>query len=321
MAEFSFCDSVLKLTSQIPVGKVSTYKGLAIALGDEVAARCVGGVLGNNPTPVKIPCHRVVHSDGRIGGYKLGVEKKIELLEKEGHIIKDKNRREDAKIENLKNHLYVDWRSDYPLKKMKKIQNELSSRVIIKDVKDYSNAILCGTDVAYDSKNGEYGFGVLVVQTHPQYEFQRTFSVKGRIEFPYIPTYLSFREMPIIEKLIGIAVKCGIQKDRILLMVDGNGILHPRGIGIASHIGVKLDIATIGIAKRLLCGEIKGDRVFVNAVLCGRKIGKVYVSPGHKISLETATSIVKKLMKNGVPKLLRQAHIYAKEMRRMGDFG
>ncbi len=135
------------------------------------------------------------------------------------------------------------------------------------------------------------------------------------VNFPYISTYLSFREFPIIEKVINDAIKTGIEKSKILLMVDRNRILHERGIGIASHIGVSLDIATIGIAKSLLCGEIKDDNVFITGWLVGEKIEKIYVSPGHKISLETAVEIVKKFLKYNVPEPIRMAHIYANGMK------
>ncbi len=314
-ASFDFYKYVLKLTSQIPEGKISTYKELALALGDKISARAVGIALNRNPTPIKIPCHRVIHSDGRIGGYKLGVEKKIALLEKEGFVIENKSKKEDAKLKNFSAHIFRNFHSNYPLKEMKKIQDDLSRRVVVENVNDYSNAIICGSDVAYKNiSDEEYGFGALIVKDRNIDKFKK-FSVKIPVNFPYIPTYLSFREFPIIEKVINDAINAGIEKSQILLMVDGNGILHPGGIGIASHIGVSLDIATIGIAKSLLCGEIKDDNVFINSRLVGKKIKKIYVSPGHKISLETAVEIVKKFLKYNVPEPIRMAHIYANEMK------
>ncbi|MDO8647194.1 MAG: MGMT family protein [Candidatus Diapherotrites archaeon] len=85
----SFSRRVLQLTSQIPKGKVSTYLLLARAAGNAKAARAVGNALNANPAPVKVPCHRVVCSDGKIGGYVFGVKKKILLLEKEGVKVKN----------------------------------------------------------------------------------------------------------------------------------------------------------------------------------------------------------------------------------------
>ncbi len=121
-ALFDFYEYVLKLTRQIPEGKISTYKELAIALGDEISARAVGTALNHNPTLIKIPCHRVIHSDGRIGGYKLGVEKKIALLEKEGFVIENKSKKEDAILKNFSDHVFRNFHSNYPLKEMKKFR-------------------------------------------------------------------------------------------------------------------------------------------------------------------------------------------------------
>jgi len=320
---FDFYDYVLKLTIQIPKGKISTYKNLAIALGDEISARAVGTALNRNPEPIKIPCHRIIYSDGRIGGYKLGVEKKIELLQKEGFVIENKGKKEDARIKDFRSYLFRNFHSNEPLKEMKRIQENLSKKVITEDAIDYSNIIICGADVAYKSINDkEYGFGALMIADKKEKEKEKfkKFSDKMEINFPYIPTYLSFRETPVIIKLINDAIKNGIEKDKILLMVDGNGILHPSGIGIASHIGVVLNIATIGIAKSLLCGEIKDNRIFIKNRLVGEKIGKIYISPGHKISLKTAVYVVKKFLKYNIPEPIRLAHIYANEIKDKGQY-
>ena len=80
----SFQQKVLALTTKIPKGKVSTYKEIAKALGNEKAARAVGNALNKNPTPIKVPCHRVVGNCGRLGGFALGARKKKALLEREG---------------------------------------------------------------------------------------------------------------------------------------------------------------------------------------------------------------------------------------------
>jgi methylated-DNA-[protein]-cysteine S-methyltransferase len=89
MSEFQ--SRVLKLVSMVPRGKVTTYKELALALGRPRAFRAVGNALARNPNPVIIPCHRVVRSDGKIGGYKFGERKKAKLLLMEG--VKIKNRK------------------------------------------------------------------------------------------------------------------------------------------------------------------------------------------------------------------------------------
>jgi methylated-DNA-[protein]-cysteine S-methyltransferase len=84
-----FEERVYKVVLRIPKGRVSTYGAVARAAGDGKAARAVGNAMRKNPTPITVPCHRVVRSNGGIGGYSKGVEKKIMLLEKEGVLAKD----------------------------------------------------------------------------------------------------------------------------------------------------------------------------------------------------------------------------------------
>ncbi|MDI6916590.1 MAG: MGMT family protein, partial [Thermoplasmatales archaeon] len=81
--------AVYDMVSQIPSRKVSTYGEIAKALGDVRAARAVGRILNSNPKLVEVPCHRVVHSNGDVGGYRGGVKKKIELLKEEGVEVRD----------------------------------------------------------------------------------------------------------------------------------------------------------------------------------------------------------------------------------------
>ncbi len=84
-----FSKKVYELVGQIPKGKVITYREIALFLGNVKCARAVGNILNKNADLKNIPCYKVVHSDGRIGGYKLGKEKKIELLKKDGIEIKN----------------------------------------------------------------------------------------------------------------------------------------------------------------------------------------------------------------------------------------
>ena len=134
--------------------------------------------------------------------------------------------------------------------------------------------------------------------------------------FPYISTYLFHREFPIIWELINI-----LKSEPTVFMFDGNGILHPYGIGLATQAGIKLDKPSIGIAKRLLYGDITGNDVQINGVKKGityfssDKIKRpIFVSPGHKISFDTTYKIVKKLSRFKIPEPLRQAHILAKKI-------
>lgn len=84
----SFSQAVYRALRKIPSGKVTTYGAIARAVGRPGAARAVGQVLHRNPTPIVVPCHRVVQADGRVGGYVDGIRKKVMLLRREGLPIK-----------------------------------------------------------------------------------------------------------------------------------------------------------------------------------------------------------------------------------------
>jgi deoxyribonuclease V len=154
-----------------------------------------------------------------------------------------------------------------------------------------------------------------------------TASVDETTLFPYVPGFLSFRESPSY-----IAALANLSQPPELLLVDGQGVAHPRGLGIASHLGVHLDIPSIGVAKTLLYGkpheeldETAGSAVKligktgqVGWVLRSKnKVQPLYVSPGHKVSMEGALEFVRSLLgKNKLPEPLGQAHFAAGEARR-----
>ena len=97
LGQYSIKNSdVYDLLLKIPAGKVSTYGDLAKSLGNPQASRTIGRILGKNPNPIKVPCHRIVMSNGKLGGYAYGNDRKKKLLEKEGisfakGIVKDFN--------------------------------------------------------------------------------------------------------------------------------------------------------------------------------------------------------------------------------------
>ena len=287
-----------KLTKQIPRGMVSTYGAIALALGDKIASRAVGVMLNQNPYK-DVPCYRVIHSDGRIGGYASGIDKKIELLKKDG--IEIKNGRID-----LKKYFFGDFETSHPLKKLREEQEKLKSKVEIKG--DVELETIAGVDVSYGKK---YAYGAYI-ELDKNGNIVKKKVAKKKITFPYIPTYLAYRELPILNELIK-------GEKPSVVMVDGNGLLHPRFFGLACHFGVVNDIATIGIAKKLLTGSVIKNDVFIGDKKIGKKLGKIYISPGNKISIEKAYEITKKFMKYSIPEPVRLAHILANEERRKSE--
>jgi len=146
--------------------------------------------------------------------------------------------------------------------------------------------------------------------------------------FPYIPGYLSFREAPLY-----LAALEQLSHAPEVLLVDGQGIAHPRRLGIAAHLGVHLDLPSIGVAKTLLFGRPEGELPLeagsaVRLMDGETQIGWVYrsragvrplvVSPGHRVGLAESLAFVRLLMgKTRLPEPLRLAHLQAGAKRRL----
>ena len=309
-----FFEEVYRLTRQIPDGRVSTYGAVAKALGDVKASRAVGLALNLNPDPEFTPCYKVVMSDGGLGGFGRGLEDKIRRLKKDGVLVKK------GRIVDFEKRFFDDFETTYPLKNLRSKQLELSKKVVTKDgfetIKDVT-----GLDVAYKKTNNKLVACAAYVTM--DYETKETVEegwVHENVRTPYIPTYLAFTEYPLIKKLWD-----EMEKKPSVLMLDGNGVLHPYRIGLASHVGVELGTPTLGVAKSHLYGvlmEKKGDGCYVvnengerigYAFFSSKSIKKpVYVSPGHKVSLETSIKIVRRLSFFRVPEPTRRAHILAR---------
>ncbi len=309
----SFYKDFYSLVQQIPYGKITTYGALAKALGDIRAARTVGKMLNENPRPIIVPCHRVVMSDGSVGGFGMGIQKKRELLKDEGISL------DDDRIVDFEKKLFADFITDKPLEGLREEQFRLASRVKLKDDIGTIKTV-GGLDVAYLDN-----LGFASTSFWEGSEEKYTHTVKSDVTFPYIPTYLSFREMPLLLELLE-----EIEQKPDILMVDGNGIMHPIGLGLASHLGVEMDIPTIGVAKSLLCGKLEHDishgepvsRVLLDDDIIGyallsskRAKNPIYISPGHCISSESALEITKKYCQYKIPNPIRGAHMKANELR------
>ena len=302
------------LVNQVPSGQVTTYGSVAKALGDHIARRAVGVVMNTYGPPLKMPCHRVVYAGGGLGGFAYGLPKKMKMLAAEN--VYENN----GKIADFENILFTDFKTNYPLKKARKEQLALAKKVNLKDSKKLPNYVL-GLDASY---NGTKAYGAGVLFDIKKNEPVKTYRVETKINFPYVPSYLGYREIPIYKKIIDQV------NEPVILMVDGNGILHPYGFGIASHLGVLLNMPSIGVAKSKFCGELASMPTELGKsqpiILDKKEIGKalktsarakpIYVSPGHDISMASALKIVSKTARLKLPEPTRLAHIEATEMRR-----
>jgi deoxyribonuclease V len=179
---------------------------------------------------------------------------------------------------------------------------------------------IAGVDISV-GKAQEIATGAVIVLSYPELRLVETKIVNEKLNFPYIPGLLSFRESPLI---LAACEKLTVTPD--LILVDGQGVAHPRRLGLASHLGLFLDTPTIGCAKSRLCGSHKeldvepGSSVdlvdngeVIGAVL-RTKIGvsPIYVSIGHKIDLQTAVHWVLKCCRGyRIPEPTRVAHLTA----------
>ena len=196
------------------------------------------------------------------------------------------------------------------LKKAAYLQRRLSS--LVKTYDDYKTPIeyIGGVDVAYKKK---YSIGVATLLKYDTLELIEygVYITESRV--PYIPTYLAFRE---VEPMAGAIMKLNIKPD--IVLVDSHGLIHPRGLGAASHLGVVLDIPTIGVAKSPLVGKPDEEGIiYLNGRAVGYKVSdRLYISIGHRVALPSAIKIVLHVLRDTVPEPTRLAHIKANEIKR-----
>jgi deoxyribonuclease V len=288
------------LLEQIPRGSVTTYGRLAKALGSRQAAVWVGEFMLHHSHREKCPCHRVVRHDGELGLYITGkTSDKAKAL-----------RQESVDVQNgcvdLNSYLFDSFQSNSPLVRLAEIQNKIPKNVRLKPFPK-TPKIAAGIDVSYTSSGLAVGAIVLVeVATG---ELIHSVTVHKEIVFPYISGFLAFREIPVLLELIRL-----IEEEHApleLILVDGNGILHRRRAGIATHLGVLLDRPTIGIGKKLLCGAVNieeltaeesrpvldQNEVIGMAVKATASSRPIFVSPGHRITINDSVRIVRELFR------------------------
>src|ERR671916_3177208 len=206
----------------------------------------------------------------------------------------------------------------------RRLQEELASRVVTGPPLDLSGVRhVAGADV---STQGDTAYATVVVLEFPGLSPVEVRGFEAPLRFPYVPGLLSFREVP---SLAGALRKVETQVDALIL--DAQGLAHPRRMGLASHLGLSLDVPTVGCAKSRLVGSYKEpgrekgsatDLVhrgeIVGRVLRTRDgVSPVYVSVGNGIDLGSAVELVLACSpKYRLPETTRQAHNAANRLRR-----
>jgi deoxyribonuclease V len=205
------------------------------------------------------------------------------------------------------------------------IQQKLRKWLSLKDGFVFRNLRwVAGADVAYATASDAI-FGAVVLLNFPQLSVAEEIQIKRKVRFPYVPGLLSFREAPVLIEALSL-----LKQRPDVILFDGQGIAHPRGFGLASHVGLLLGIPSVGCAKTKLVGvyePVERSRgSFSWLSFEGKKVGAVvrtradvkpvFVSPGDKISLRTAVRLVLATCRSyRLPEPNRRAHQLANRSR------
>lgn len=182
------------------------------------------------------------------------------------------------------------------LEQLKLTQQQLAEQVNLTDDFNTSITLIGGTDVGFEDE-GKITRAAIVILTYPDFHVVEYHVARLKTEFPYIPGYLSFREYPAL-----LSAWEQVEHKPDLLLVDGQGVAHPRRLGIASHLGLLLDMPTIGVAKKSLCGHynplpkvagqvtpLTDKQQQIGWVLQSKNnCNPLFISSGHRISQDSA---------------------------------
>jgi deoxyribonuclease V len=224
----------------------------------------------------------------------------------------------------LKLRLLHTW--DVACQEAVSIQNNLKKELVLRDgIKIGPVNVIAGADISY-SRGSDLFFAAVVLLSYPDMQPVEEVHAVERVSFPYIPGLLSFREGPVLLKAFQ-----NLRQSPDIVIFDGQGIAHPRGVGLAAHLGLFLDIPAIGCAKSRLCGEhgepgpLPGDHAdllyqgqVVGSVLRTKaRVRPVFVSPGHRISIERSREVTLECCRGyRLPEPIRQAHLAVNRLRR-----
>lgn len=205
------------------------------------------------------------------------------------------------------------------------IQKTLSTNVSLKDGFNSINRV-AGIDLSILKQEKNLICGIILFKFPELTEIERVFSVSDE-KFPYVPGLLAFREGPAIIETFG-----KLKEKPDLLILDGQGIAHPRRFGIACHVGVILGVPAMGIAKKKLYGTydepgitkgsssqlVSKDDDIIGTVLRTKDNTKpVFISPGHMVTIETATQIASECARGyRIPEPTRLADKYVAELKK-----
>ncbi len=199
-------------------------------------------------------------------------------------------------------------------------QQRLRARVVLAPPLGFAPRLVAGLDVSME-RDGDVAYAGIVVLALPDLDTVAEATAVSPIRMPYVPGYLSFRELPALAAAYAVLRERGVRPD--VLVFDGQGYAHPRRFGIACHGGLVFDTPSVGCAKSILVGthgplsEERGARAPLvhrreavgDAVRLRANVQPVYVSPGHLMDRDTAVAIVEDVSAGfREPETTRRAH-------------
>jgi len=288
-----------KRVLSVPAGRVTTYARLAEALGSASAARWVGGQVLEPDFAAAVPVHRVVRADGNLGLYYTGdAEEKHRKLADEGIEV------HNGRV-NLQGCLFEDFPEDRPLLELRDLQTEFAKRLQLTRLRQRPK-LVGGVDVSYISEDQAVaGYALIEVATQ---KLLWSSTIVADVTFPYIPSFLAFRELPLLLQVLEQVRETDHWPD--MVFVDGNGVLHNRRMGIASMLGILLETPTVGVGKKLLCGRVdladmrhretrpvvEGEEILGMALKSRATSKPIFISPGHLCDFKTAIDTAQRLL-------------------------
>ena len=209
----------------------------------------------------------------------------------------------------------------------RRLQGELASRVVEGPSLELARVrYVAGADV---STQGDMGYATVVVLSFPELSVVEIRGYEAPLAFPYVPGLLAFREIPPV-----VGALREVQSEVDAVIFDAHGLAHPRGMGLASHLGLYLDVPAAGCAKSRLVGEheepgpekrdtadlVYRKKVVGKVVRTRPRVSPVYVSVGNRIDLVSSVDLVLQCCtRYRLPETTRQAHNAANRLRRGAD--
>jgi deoxyribonuclease V len=311
---------------QIPCGALATFGDLARSLGDRHAAVWVAGRLASHGPETDLPWHRVVRSTGELRGDATRLRAQVRQLRSEGHAVAQAGEALRVAIDRR----FDAFRGRPPLDRLSRWLTRAAAHVQNTPLA-IRPRIVAGVDVAYPSP--DIAQVAAVAMDYQTGALLGSVTARLPVSFPYIPGYLTFRELPALVQGVQLLVEAGWRPD--VVFVDGQGRMHPRRAGVATGLAAVIGASTVGVGKSLLHGRVEralpvgdvaavrdGDELLGYAIGTAGSRKPIYVSVGGWVSLDQAVEWTQTLMSGRrLPKPIAEADRLSKRGTGPIDYG